>query len=242
MPIPFIVWGLAALAAGAAAGKGGEVYSEHVDKKARQLRDETEREIKSKQRSFESKRRAYLERVISLAGAIHAALEGVTPSVANVPSALPKDLQELWTDIVAEITKLAPGSYEVLSLSEQQSIWHGMRAAVHLSRSYPNLGPITGFAAAGFYAYSGIGKAINAESYYAKVLAACEEARSEADASLGSLQTARDELDMRWDNTVAPLLPVALGPPRNVKICAQLSKMANMLVSQANEALRETST
>lgn len=242
MPLPFLVWAVVALAGGAAAGKGGEVYGERTRAKARRAQADAQEYVASKKRKYERKRRASLERLRSFSQMIRAAVQAPLEPLEIAPDELPPDIEIAWKNILSTIHSLAPAETWLAQQNEWSEFHRKLAAGIMYNRSPTGqVRPETlGWAAitAGiFYTYRGLGQAVSAHKAYNEAVASASRARLAADQKLSAIEAVNAELEMRWEPVVG-LIHRAVGPPPDAKYATMLLKMADGLTEVADELMK----
>jgi hypothetical protein len=225
MSVPMALWALGTWAAGAATAKGGELFGKHKMQEADAVLTRAQQYVLEAERSFARKRRAYLERMQSYMQMIRVAFDPARVGAVTTRAELPESLRELWALMLADMGRLAPEGFFSQPLQDQPEIAEPLKYAIVASRYLPNLREATAIATGAVFAFDGARKAIDGARYYEQATAMAAKARQAADAQLQSLERLQDDLHMRWDNIVVPLLATATTDPR----------MARALLDMADE-------
>lgn len=239
MPLPLIAWAIGAMIAGAAAGKGAEKYGDNKIEKAKALIADAERYVNDKHIEFKRRRRQYLERMRSYVEMIRRAVRAPSGAVRSMPSELPEALKQVWADMLTKLRSLSPTAADRAGMppTQRQEILRSLQGVSAYARfNHRDWGHFAGIAAGAVLAYDGVAKAVNGAKAYERAEAASTEMRLAADQQVASLMRAHDDLAMRWDSIVVPLMGNA---DSDESMAAVLLEMASDVAAELARLLQE---
>jgi hypothetical protein len=235
MPLPLIVWGLAALAASWAAGEAAKDVGSGKYDAGRKLLAEVEKEIAAKQLEYINIRRDYLERLQSYSQLIYAAFSEKSYKVSPTSKILPKDLQELWDQILTTLAASKPDSSKIPSLKNADP-GQVMRHSIHISRSHPSVALIGFFAAGIISAAQGAEKLFDGVKFLNHAKGEAEKARQSADRAIAAMRAQLADLDIKWNTVVCSMIATAKDNPSKA---GALLQMAQNFSELAQRLLKE---
>lgn len=232
MPFPLLLWAFAAMAAGAAAGKGAQIVGDGKANDAEKLQSETNDYLSRRGTEYLSFHDRYIARLITYSAIIRTTVNQVPGVIKN---------NERPPEVAAFLDRVcAPwGGYFAVKSSEQvfsfsQSEVRGVQSAYMGGRGIAGGNAAAGGAAAaavwGFtYAQRGISYAMEASGNYDRVAAWAHEATTAIDAQIEELRIEFNELEREFDTAITPRLRLALAPPVDMSLLGTLAGMAEAI-------------
>jgi hypothetical protein len=239
---PQVIRGFFALAAAGIAKLGGEALGEHFDKKAHGELSAAERYVAANMKETARRRRGCLETAHSFAQTSKAAVEAPVGPLPETSAELPVELRAALDAIMGVLRSVSSTSTELISVREDPDMARKIGFAAYRAQHQGSLQAQANvaFTAAAYYALHGLKHAVNAKSFFEQAKVAAETARRSADRQLAAMVAAEETLGMMWNNTIAPLIHKAVGPPRSEKHAATVLTMVNQVMEQTEQMLGVT--
>lgn len=238
MALPLLAIYGVAMGAGAV-GAGGVAFNKRRARQIDALFAEAETYCRAKQRSYLRKRRACIERMRSHAQMIRAAVQEPIGAMPVVPAELPAQQGAEWEALLSRLRSLPPTRRFAMSDEARRRVWQQLglmsrRAQTRKPEGNAWLAVTAGAAAA----YDGVTQAMDAQKAFQDAQEKTLAARLDADQRISAIEAVRDDLEMRWDNILVPIIHRAVGPPVDGRSAALVLRMADELTTRAEELLK----
>lgn len=244
MPFPILIaWALGAMATGAAAGKGAQMYGNAKLEEAEKLKEETETYLRKRSWEYLRTHRRYIERLTTHVAVLRAAIRDV-PGVSIV-NELPPEIQGFLDKVYAPWggSSTSKNSNEIFYFTASEN--HNIRNTFLGTRALTGGNAAMGGAAASVlmafnYAQKGISYALDANKNFDELKSWAHNETISIDAQIEELNADIENVESTFDKVITPRLQRAISSiPADKIVLGQLLGMAEAIERSALKNLSD---